>query len=272
MAFTYRPTSTLSVALTDGDVTFNVAATTNIAVGSLLAFKNELMQVRDIPVSGRVTVRRGWGGTRALAHRSGETFFIGTGADFGAIRDNALGLFGDRAQIPLVPIPGSRAVDVNGYEYVLLDVAQTGGIIKGATVGISKDGLFRASILTPTHSGNVGLLIENGTSDQWAWALIRGFYPRAEATVGGSIATSTGICFPASSASSPSVGLIVYTTSQASSVYATTSAGLGEYPVIHGMWPASATTSGTSATTGLHTGIMIDVWLHYPFMDRKLSS
>jgi hypothetical protein len=272
MAITYRPTSTLSAAITDLDNEFNVASTTNITVGCLLVFAREVMQVREIPVSGRVNVRRGYQGSHAAAHRSGATFFIGTPDQFAQARNASLGLFSPGAKLPDCLIPGSRAIDVDGYEYLLVDVAETGGIVKGATIGISKDGLYRASILTPAHSGLVGVVAELGTSDQWIWALTKGLYKRAEATVGGSIATSTGLCFPASSASSPSVGLIVYTTSQASSVYATTSAGLGEYPVIHGMWPASATTSGTSATTGLHTGILIDLWLDNPYMVRKLSS
>lgn len=272
MAITYRPTSTLSAALNSTDNEFNVASTTNITKGCLLVFAREVMAVRDVPVSGRVSVRRGYNGSHAAAHKSGATFFIGTPAQFARARNDSLGLFSDGVKMPDCLIPGSRAVDVDGYEYVLVDVGQTGGIIKGATIGISKDGLYTASILTPSHSGLVAVVAELGTSDQWIWALTKGLYKRAEATVGGSIATSTGICFPASSASSPSVGLIVYTTSQASSVYATTSAGLGEYPVIHGMWPASATTSGTSATTGLHTGILIDLWLNNPYMNRKLSS
>jgi hypothetical protein len=272
MAITYRPTSTLSAALNNADAEFNVASTANITAGCLLVFSREVMMVRAVPVSGRVSVRRGYEGTRALAHRSGATFYIGTPAQFAQARNVSLGLFGEGAKLPDCLIPGSKAIDVDGYEYTLVDVGQTGGIIKGATIGISKDGLYTASILTPSHSGLVGVLAEIGSSDEWAWALTKGLYKRAEATVGGSVATSTGLCFPASSASSPSVGLIVYTTSQASSVYATTSAGLGEFPVIHGMWPASATTSGTSATTGLHTGIQIDVWLDNPYMIRKISS
>jgi hypothetical protein len=272
MAITYRPTSTLSAALNEQDVEFNVASTANVTVGCLLVFSRELMKVRAIPVAGRVSVRRGYEGTRSVAHRNGATFFIGTPEQFAQARNAALGLFGEGAKLPDCLIPGAKAIDVDGYEYTLVDVAATGGVIQGSTVGISKDGLYRAIILTTTHSGLVGVITENGTSDQWVWALTKGLYKRAEVTIGGSIATSTGICMAASSVSTPSVGLIVFTTSQASSVYATTSAGLEEYPVIHGMWPASSTTSGTSATTSAHTGIQIDLWLDNPYMNRKLSS
>jgi len=276
MAFTYKPSSTLSAALNDTDNKFNVASTTNVSVGDLLAFRNELMQVRDIPVAGTVVVRRGYQGTRSLAHKSGATFYIGTGEEFELIHNVSLGLFGPSAEVPGICIPGARAFDVDGYEYVLVDIlniVNAVGIVAGSTVGITKDGNFGANTLATTHSGPIGIITETATSNQWVWAMIKGLYRNAEVTLGSSAATSTGVCLPASSASTPSVGLLVVTTSQASSIYATTSAGLGEYPVIHGMWPASAvSTTGTAATSLSNTGLQIDVWLNYPYMDRKLSS
>jgi hypothetical protein len=276
MPFTYKPTSTLSAAITDSDNAFNVASTANISVGSLLAFRQELMQVRNIPVSGRVVVRRGYEGTHALAHKSGATFFIGSGSDFEGIYNQTLGLFGPAAMLPKICIPGARAFDADGYEYVLVDIGaitNAVGIVSGSTVGISKDGLYTATTLSTSHSGPIGIITETATSNQWVWALIRGLYVAAEVSLGSSAATSTGVCLPASSVSSPSVGLLVVTTSQASSIYATTSAGIGEYPVIHGMWPASTVSStGPTASSVDHTGLQIDVWLNYPYMDRKLSS
>ena len=70
-------TTTLSEALTDSTADFTVASTTNISVGNLLVVRNEAMKVQAIPVSGRVQVQRGWNGTKAFAHASGQRAFIG---------------------------------------------------------------------------------------------------------------------------------------------------------------------------------------------------
>lgn len=266
MPVTYLPTSTLSAALNDSDNAFNVASTTSISVGDIMVFKHEVMHVRDIPVSGRVVVRRGYEGTQAIAHRSGDTFYVGSPSEFENIRNVALGVFKEGATVPNICVPGAKGVDVNGYEYVLVDL--TGSIYVGATVGISRDGLFTAAILAGTHSGPVGVLVETGTSDQWCWALRRGGYNTAKVTVGGSsLATSTGVCLAATSASTPSVGLITLTTSAAYS----TSIDSCETALIYGMWPASATTTGTTATSA-ETGLRCKVWLENPYMLRKLTS
>ncbi len=264
MAFTYRPTTTLSAALNDTDNEFNVASTTNISVGDLLVFKNEVMQVREIPVSGRVVVRRGYEGTHALSHKTGTTFYIGTGEEFERIRHSTLGLFGPSFKIPDICVPGARGFDANGYEYILVDCTAT--IIPGATVLISKDGLYTASVLTSAGAGNVGILIENATSAQWAWAIIKGYYSHAKLVGGSSLVTSTGVVAAASSVSTPAVGLRGATTSEAWSTLIAS-----RLPVIMGMYPASAaSTASTSATS--ETGLYCDVWLEYPFLPRKMSS
>lgn len=271
MAVTYLNNTTLAQALNREDTEFNVTSTANITVGNLLLFANEVMKVRAIPVAGRVNVRRGYEGTHALAHRNAETFYIGTAGDIQAAKDSALGIFGSPEYVPNVCIPGTRGVDANGYEYILVDIGATGGIIQGATIGMSKDGLYTASVLTTAFSGSIGVLVEDGTSNQWCWALIKGYHPHAKLVGGSSLVTSTGLCLAASSVSTPSVGLYGVTTSLASSMYASTSAGIGEMPMIHGMWPASAaSTASTSATS--ETGLFCAVWLQYPYMDRKLSS
>lgn len=260
MASTYRPTSTLSATLNDSDNAFNVASTTNISVGDLLVFRNEVMHVREIPVSGRVVVRRGYQGTHSLAHASGDTFFIGTGEEFNLIRNATLGLFGPSAEVPGICVPGARAFDANGYEYILLDLTAT--IVAGATVLISKDGLYTASVLTSAGSGSVGVLVEGGTSDQWAWALVKGLHTHAKLVGGSSLVTSTGIVAGATSVSTPAVGLLGLTTSQASS---------GENQAIYGMWPASAaSTASTSASS--ETGYYCSVWLQYPYIQRLITS
>lgn len=260
MPVTYRPTSTLSAALDATTNEFNVASTANIEAGDLLVFRNEVMHVREVPVSGRVIVRRGYEGTYALAHVNGDTFYIGNGTEFSAVRDAALGIFGPSFKAPNILIPGVRGFDANGYEYVLLDL--TASIVYGATVLISKDGLHTAAVLTSAGSGNVAVLVEGGSSDQWCWGLIRGHHPRAKLGSGSSLATSTGIVVPASSVSTPAVGLVALTTTQASS---------NENQAIYGMWPASAATTATTAATS-ETGMAIAVWLSYPYVQRVITS
>lgn len=265
MAITYRPTSTLSAALNETDNEFTVASTTNIEAGDLLVFKNEVMHVRAVPVSGRVIVRRGYEGTRALAHINGDTFFIGNAAEFSAIREHTLGIFGSGAVVPNICIPGTRGFDVNGYEYVLVDLTAT--LVQGATVAISKDGLFTAAVLATTHSGPVGVLVEGGSSDQWVWALRKGYHPHAKLVGGSSLVTSTGVLRAATSVSTPSVGLLGLTTSQAYS----TSVDICEQAYIYGMFPASAaSTASTSASS--ETGYFCAVWLEHPYMNRVLTS
>lgn len=266
MAITYLPTSTLSSAIDDTVNEFNVASTSNVAVGDLLVFRKEIMHVRAIPVSGRVQVRRGYDGTHSLAHKSGTAFFIGSPDELSLIRNSTLGLFGPAADLPKVAIPGSRAFDANGYEYVLVDCTAT--IVPGATVAISRDGLYTASVLTSAHSGPVGILVENATSDQWAWAIIKGYYSHAKLGSGSSLVTSTGIVAAATSVSSPAVGLVGLTTSQAASSLPGSAAVR-----IHQMYPVSACSTGSATTSASsETGFWCDVWMEYPFVPRRLSS
>ena len=264
MASTDRPTSTLSAAINSTVNEFTVASTANITVGCYLAFNQEFMKVVEVPVSGRVKVRRGVAGTHSLAHASGDTFYIGTPDQFDLIRNESLGLFGQISQLPKVCVPGARAFDANGYEYILIDLTET--VVPGATVLISKDGLFTGSVLTASGSGPVGIVVENATSDQWAWVLIRGYYAHAKLVGGSSLATSTGVMAGASSVSTPSVGLRALTTSQAGSSLPGSVAA-----VIQQMYPAgAASTASTSASS--ETGLFCAVWLEYPFIPRRLSS
>lgn len=260
MPATYLNTSTFSEAITTDVNTFTVASTTNITVGDLLVAKGEAMQVRQIPVSGRVVVRRGYQGTRALAHVSGTRFFIGSPDKFKSIWDNATAIVGDNGTLPDFCLPGVRATDNAGNEYVMVDLTAT--IYAGATVVISHDGNYTASVLASGAQGSVGLTMEQGTSDQWVWCQIYGYNAHAKLVGGSSLATSTGALQPATSVSTPSVGLLAQTTSQASSV---------THGQIYGMHLASAaTTASTSATS--ETGLYAAVWLNYPFVMRQITS
>lgn len=262
MPVTYLPSSTLSEAVDNSVNTFTVAATTNITVGDLLAFRNEVMQVRDIPVSGRVVVRRGYGGTRALAHASGDPFYIGTGDEFASIRDQANGIFAPGQPLPNICIPGVVGVDGQGYEYQLVDL--TASIVYGATVVISRDGNYTAAVLSTAGSGPVGITMEGGTSDQWVWVLRRGLHPHAKLVIGSSLHTSLGAFQAATSVSTPSVGLLGRSSSQRSSD--------ATDATIMGMFPVSAATTASTATCTSETGFYTTVWLERPYAHRVFTS
>lgn len=265
MPFTYTGSTTFAEAVDKEVVEFNLATTTGVVKGSILVTGREVMQVRAIPVSGRVSVRRGYQGSHAGPHNSGETVFFGAPSDFAQIKDNALRLFGSDAHVPDICIPGVRGTDVRGYEYVLVDATAT--IVPGATVLISKDGNFTASVLTQAGQGSVGVLMEDATSNQWVWAMIRGLHTHVKLGGGSSLLTSTGVLVAATSVSTPAVGLIGLTTSQAAS-----SLGPGATSAfVYRMWPASAWSSASTSATS-ETGGYCSVWMEYPFVIRRLTS
>lgn len=270
MAATALATTTLSEAILvgqDPSVSFTVGSTANISVGSLLAIAStsggvEIVRVQEIPISGRVNVMRGVGGTVARAHASGSLVYIGTPVQFKQIRDSAVALIGDNATLPDMLLPGARALDGAGNEYVMVDLTMTA--VLGATVLISKDGLYTASIITSTSVGNIGVLAEGGTSNQYAWAQIRGLVSHAKLVGGSSLVTSLGEFGGATSVSTPAVGLLGRSSSQRSSDYLVASQ-------ITGMWPTSAaSTASTSASS--ETGLFCSAWLSYPYIDRAITS
>jgi hypothetical protein len=265
MAFTYTGSTTFASAVSREDVDIALTTTTGVTKGMILVTGVEVMIVRAIPVAGRAIVRRGYEGSPAGPHNSGENVFFGLPSDFAQIKDNALRMFGASFKVPDICIPGVRGIDVRGYEYILVD--STASIVPGATVLISKDGNFTASVLTAAGQGSVGVLMEDATSDQWAWAMIRGLHTHAKLVGGSSLMTSTGVLLGATSVSTPAVGLLGLTTSQA----AGTSGSYGEQAIISRMWPASSWTSASTSATS-ETGGYAAVWLEYPFMTRKLTS
>lgn len=264
MAIAALNSTTLTAAIGKSDNDFAVGATTNIAVGNLLVFAGtggtEAMRVQEIPSSGRVRVMRGVNGTRTRAVPASALIYIGTPDSFKEIQYNAQAILGDPGNLPDYVIPGTRAQDGAGNEYIMVDL--TFSAFSGATVLISRDGLFTASALTSASVGSVGLVAEEGTSNQWAWAQIYGANARALLVGGSSLLTSTGILQPATSVSTPSVGLLGLTTSQASSV---------DTARIYGMYPTSAATTVTTSASSA-TGLAASVWLNYPFMQRTVSS
>lgn len=269
MAFTYTGSTTFAEAVDREVVEFNLTTTTGCTRGMILVTAGEIMQVRAIPVAGRVSVRRGYQGSFAMPHNSGETVYFGNPSDYAQLKDYTLRLFGPSFKLPDVCIPGVRGIDVRGYEYILVDCTAT--IVPGATVLISKDGNFTASVLTSAGQGNIGILMEDATSDQWAWAMIRGLHTHVKLVGGSSLMTSTGYFQGSTVVSTPAVGLVGLTTSQTTGTSLSSIASFGTGPSIYRMWPASAWSSASTSATS-ETGGYAAAWLEYPFVQRRITS
>lgn len=260
MAVAALSTTTLSEALAADTISFTVGSTTNILAGMVLVVRGEAMNVLAVPVSGRVDVQRGWNGTYAYAQPSGALVYIGTPDKFKAIQDSANALTGNPGTYPNYLLPGNRAKDGAGNEYVLVDL--TFHAYTGVGVLISRDGLFTASGLVAGAAGSVGIIIEEATSDQLTWAVIYGAFASAQFTSGSSLMTSTGIVALPTSTATPVGALLGLTTSQASS---------NEDVRIYGIYPTSVATTATTAATS-SSGLTASVWLNYPFCQRPAST
>jgi len=248
--------TTLSAAIAAGDEEFQVASTTNIVAGKILVVDSEAMKVNSIPTSGYVNVMRGTNGTLARPHAISQRVFFGDHHDFKAVKDHALGLVGDSGAFPDFMLPGQRAFDGRGNEYIMVEL--TAVCYRGTTVVISRDGNFTAVQAAGGTQGTIGVTIEAATSDQYTWAQIYGFngYAQLDAT---SACTSAYIPVPATSVSTPSVGL-------SNLAAATTAAAY----VIHGMFiQGVAVSTGTSAAS--YTGTYIPVFLNYPYTTNQLE-
>lgn len=268
MAVNILNTSTLSEALDKEKNDFTVGSTSNITVGQLLVIQGtaglEAVRVQEIPVSGRVRVKRAIAGTKARAHKSGTRFFIGDADDFQGVRDGVIaGIAGDPGDFENYLIPGSRYTDAAGNIYVLVELTQT--VVPGATCRISNDGNFTAAVLdADSGSGSVGIVVENSSSDQYAWVQVYGHYAHAKLTGGSSLVTSLGEFQASSDVSTPSVGLLGRSSSQRSSDY-------GVAALIYGMFPTSAaSTASTSASS--ETGLFAGAWLNFPYVIRPVTT
>lgn len=250
MAVTGFNTTTLSEALTAETNDFTVNSTANITAGDLLVIRNEQVKVLAIPVSGRVQVKRGINGTEARAHPTGHRLFIIANPEDTKVNTKGqLAMVGASGNFPDYLFPGQRATDGAGREYILVQLSTA--MFSGATVSISLDGLFTASKLLSTSQGPVGVLVEEATSNQYAWAQIYGENAYAQ-EIGDSAATSSYFAV-ASSASTPDVGLSAVALSST------------EQPFIYGMFiTGAATTATTSASSA--TGVAVPVFLNYPYV------
>lgn len=264
MAVTALNSTTLTSQIAAGDNDFAVGSTANIVAGSVLAFAGrgglELMKVQVVPVSGRVQVLRGWAGTRARTQQAGTNIWIGATPDaFKTVRDNAAAIVGDSSYLPDYCFPGTRARDGAGNEYIMVDLTFTAFV--GAGVIVSHDGLYTATPIVSTSAGSVGVLMEEGTSNQWAWAQIYGFCDVVQLVGGSSLVTSTGLFLAATSATTIT-GIRGITTSQGTTIRTVQ---------IFGMWPASAATTATTSATSA-TGLRCSAFLNYPYLLRQVSS
>lgn len=262
MAVDILSNTTLSAALAKDTYNFAVASTTGITAGQLLVVNGEAMKVNavDDPSSGYLKVVRGVAGTAPQAHKSGARAFFGDPDDFKAVKSGAslLGLTGVAgADLPEYLLPGNRAWDSQGNEYVMVELTETS--YTGATVVISRDGNYTAGVLASGTHGSVGVLAEPGTSDQYVWAQRYGYVAAALEAGGTSAATSAYFPVAATSVSTPAAGLAVLDTS---------SAVLGF--TINGMFIVGAASSATTSSTS-STGVTVPLWLNYPWVEAAVA-
>ena len=262
MAVDIFNSTTLSAAITDDAGTFTVAATTNITAGDLLVIRDELIKVNAVPVSGTVNVSRGWEGTEARAHANSQrVFIIDSDDNTENIKKNTkqqLALVGATGTYPDFLFPGQRATDGQGNEYVMVEL--TAVCYSGTTVMISVDGNYTAVQAAGGSQGAIGLTVEAATSDQYTWAQIYGYNAYAQDTIGDSGASSATIPVPATSVTTPSVGL----------TYVAAGTTVAAY-IIHGMHIVGADSSAvTSATSS--TGTAMPVFLNYPYIVPRVEA
>jgi hypothetical protein len=267
MAVNVLNTSTLSEAFSKDANEVTVASTSNVLVGNWLLIAGtgglEAVRVQEIPVSGRVKVLRGQGGTRARAHASGTKFYIGDPDDFQSRKAGIVaGVAADASDFDDYLLPGLRYTDGAGNEFILVELTAT--VVPGATVLISKDGNYTAGFRTSAGVGPVGVVVENSSSDQYAWAQVYGANAHVKLVGGSSLVSSLGEFGGATSVSTPAVGLLGRSSSQRSSAYL-------EASTIYGMFPTSAaSTASTSASS--ETGLFCAAFLNYPYAQRAITS
>jgi len=242
--------TTLTSAIGAGDNTFAVGSITGISKGNIIVIRNEAMKVQVAPALGQVQVLRGWSGTFARAQPAGALVYFGAPDAFKAAKDSLTALVGDSSSFPDYLLPGQRATDGAGNEYILTDL--TVPCFSGTTVQIAMDGTFQATPVVGGGQGPVGLTVEEGTSSQFAWAQIYGFNSYAQDSTVTSAATSASVALAATSVSTPNVGLAVGAVSS-----------VGQFYIYNMFITGVATSTTTSASSA--TGVAVPVFLNYPY-------
>lgn len=246
------PNTTLGAAITDtGATVITVASTTGILVNNILVCNSVAYKVLSVISATQLQVRQGVAGTTPKPQLNGARVFYGTGDLWQTVYDNALGVTGNPANLPQYLMPGARATDGRGNEYVMVDLTTT--CYSGTTVLISNDGNYTATQLAGGQQGSVGLTLEEGTSNQWTWAQIYGYNAYAQETIADSAGTSALLALAATTPSTPSVGLAASAVSSVGRYY------------INGMFIVGAATTATTSASSA-TGVAYPVWLNYPYV------
>lgn len=247
--------TTLTADIESGTMEFLVGATSSMSVGDYLVVNSEAMKVQEILNATTVRAARGIGGTSARAHVAATLVYIGSPHQFQAIKDSLTSLVGDSGNYPDFLLPGQRAFDDGGNEYILLELTQPA--VSGATVLIIPTRNFWA--FPPTsgggRNGSVALLVEAGTTNQYVWGQIYGYNSYAQEAGGTSGVTSNFIPSMQTSVTSPIVGMAAIAKSTN-----------GAY-VVHSMFIVGAAVSTTTSATS-STGISVPVWLNYPYISN----
>jgi len=244
--------TTLSAALNDSDAEIYVASTTGLANGRLIYIRGEVIKVSDTAstLANPIGVVRGYDGTRTKSHPSGAKLYHGAPDVFKSLYSNAKGLFGDSGTFPQYLIPGAKATDDDGNEYVMVEASAQ--IYTGVTCAISLDGNFTAAVHTDSLRGSIGVAVEQIDSTEFGWLQIYGYHAAAQNASGDSAATSTQVVVGATSVSSPAAGM------------ATIAGTTVEAALIYGMYCVGAASSATTSAASF-AGVSVPVWLHYPY-------
>lgn len=147
---------------------------------------------------------------------------------------------------------GTRALDVDGNEFVYVDFQQS--FLAGEWAAF--DSSYAATQLTSTSRGWVGVVVGTvSASDRFGWVMVRGVHTAAWATSG------------SSAAGQPMIGAT--TDVGAIDTLATTAGNVGVFGVYLTGSPdtcASTGTGGTSTLTGTSILGVATVILNYPFI------
>ena len=197
--------TTISAALDDKATSIKVASVTNRLKGDLMVIDTEVMLLNENPDTNNAIcfIQRGYAGTRAVAHASGQVAIIDRAARF---RSNLPKGKVTASEVPYLPaivigdmdprafryvndswVEVSRSRVVNhecvdpdtGYVYLLVDCQNAFQV--GEWAVIDPDGL--ATQVGATSKGRVGIIVETITaSDTYSFVLIVGKYASALTT------------------------------------------------------------------------------------------
>lgn len=246
--------TTISSAMTATQTNIRLTATTSVVDGRVIKVGAELMKVSTSEsIANPIPVIRGWNGTQARAHAILDVAWHGDADDFRSLRESAdtIGLTGSGGVLPDFAVPGTSAWDSTGREFLAVQTTEVS--YAGTTHVVSMDGLYSTTILAAGAQGPVGIAMEQTSSDEVTWLLVKGRYATAQEAGGTSGATSLYVCVAATSVSTPEAGLAVRVASTSD-----------VEQQIYGMFITGVATSATTSATSA-TGVAVPVFLNYPY-------